>query len=111
MKKTVLLLYMCISLLGGEALINSLKKGNVKGAAGSFSQEPPKEDERVLEMQKKAGIEDKSIKNITINVAEVNLSKKSSVEFGYSPKVKQELGDSLKIDNEEKATVKYNYRF
>ena len=47
MKKTVLLLYMCISLFGGEALINFLKKGNVKGAAGSFSQEPPKGGEGV----------------------------------------------------------------
>ncbi len=103
---TMSVLLLLTSLEGAESLADRLSedKNKLEKAIVVDKTDPRSaEQKRIDELARTP----RPIDGISVKVAEMNLSRKTTVDFQYAPPLKE----GAMIDNEEKATVNVNIKF
>jgi hypothetical protein len=101
------MLFIFLTLLQAETLIDKLTEGNLSGVKDSIKdnrQPETKEQERIriLTEQPKPAVE-----GVAVELFKTDIDKNTSIGVEYAPELKQgEL-----IDNKEKTTIKLEHKF
>lgn len=93
--------------LFGETLTDKLSNGDVAGLKESIKVEQRSESEQEKRVRDLTQTSDKELKEVSVEVAKVEVNDKTSVSVEYAPELKQ--GDV--VDNKEKTSINLNYKF
>ena len=98
---------LAVTATGAETLANKLASGDKKKLKETIVID--KTDGRSAQQKRVDDLtgRPRPVDGINVKVAEVNLSKKTTLDFQYAPPLKE----GKTIDNEEKATVNVNIKF